>query len=118
MKGDSLIMSLILAGGAAYVIYLLATNQIGPVQAAGASGQFPLNSSGSLPMNCPGDPGCPGTTSITGGALLPEGTTYGPAVPDSYTPTISASQASGVTPISSNPLTITWTSSSGIAPGS
>ena len=86
MKGDSLLMSLILAGGAAYVVYLLVTNQIGPVVAAGSTGQVPVSSPFVGPqLNCPGDPACPGT-------------------------------AAGVTPVNVNaPLTVTWDSSAGIS---
>lgn len=57
MKGESAILTLLLVGGGAWLVYLIATNQIGPIVAAGSTGQVPLTNS-TAATNCPGGPGC------------------------------------------------------------
>ena len=70
--GGDMILTLLLAGGAAYLLYNWYQSQqtvtvgtaANPITVAGAS---PINSSGvysvgpmaPITMNCPGDPGCP-----------------------------------------------------------
>jgi hypothetical protein len=63
--------------GAGVIYYLYSTNQIGTSAVAGVPATLPVDT-GALPFA--GTYGPTADTSITGGAIIPPGTIYGPSL--------------------------------------